>query len=110
MAGVLLTNLYGQNRGCPADGKTDSRTILSRFLVCKTEDLAMVERQIEEGAGESEEEKIVDEFGRVFHFCKQQKIRFYPKSVGEASNGVRESTTLNISKEHRPVMWVFQGL
>ena len=68
------------------------------FWFAKSDDLVMVERQIEEGAGESEEEKIVDEFGRVFHFCKQQKIRFYPKSVGKRSNRVRASTTQNISK------------
>jgi len=53
----------------------------------------MVEQQIEEGEGENKEENIVDEYGRTFHFCKQQKIRFYPKSVGKMSNAVAEINT-----------------
>ncbi len=68
------------------------------FWFAKSDDLVMVERQIEEGEGENEEENVVDEYGRVFHFCKQQKIRFYPKSVGRRSNAVRKSTPLNASK------------
>jgi len=68
------------------------------FWFAKTDDLAMVERQIEEGEGENKEENIVDEYGRTFHFCKQQKIKFYPKSVGKMSNLVRKSTPLNASK------------
>ena len=68
------------------------------FWFAKTEDLAIVERQIEEGAGEKEEENVVDEYGRTFHFCKQQKIRFYPKSVGRRSKSVRKYTPLNASK------------
>jgi DNA modification methylase len=68
------------------------------FWFAKTEDLVIVERQIEEGAGETEEENVVDEYGRTFHFCKQQKIRFYPKNVGKPSNRVREYTPTNKSK------------
>ena len=68
------------------------------FWFAKSDELAMAEQQIEEGEGENEEENVVDEFGRVFHFCKSQKIRFYPKSVGKRSNRVRASTTQNISK------------
>ena len=68
------------------------------FWFAKSDDLAMVEQQIEEGEGENKEENIVDEFGRVFHFCKQQKIRFYPKSVGRRSRSVRKYTRLNASK------------
>ncbi len=65
------------------------------FWFAKTEDLAIVERQIEEGVGENEEENVVDEYGRTFHFCKQQKIRFYPKSVGRRSNNVGIYTPAN---------------
>jgi len=68
------------------------------FWFAKSDDLAMVERQFEEGEGENKEENIVDEYGRAFHFCKQQKIKFYPKSVGKMSNAVRKSTPLNASK------------
>ncbi|HHU82518.1 MAG TPA: site-specific DNA-methyltransferase [Firmicutes bacterium] len=68
------------------------------FWFAKSDDLAMVELQIEEGEGENKEENVVDEYGRVFHFCKQQKIRFYPKSVGRRSKSVRKYTPLNASK------------
>lgn len=68
------------------------------FWFAKTENLAMVERQIEDGEGKNEEENVVDEYGRVFHFCKQEKIRFYPKSVGKSSKSVRVSTPLNVSR------------
>jgi DNA modification methylase len=68
------------------------------FWFAKTDNVEFVERQIEEGEGEDETENLVDEYGRVFHFSKQQKIRFYPKSVGERSTRVRASTPLNKSK------------
>ena len=68
------------------------------FWFAKTDNVEFVERQIEEGEGEDETENLVDEYGRVFHFSKQQKIRFYPKSVGKRSTRVRASTPLNKSK------------
>ncbi len=42
--------------------------------------------------------RLKNDFEPVFHFCKQQKIRFYPKSVGRRSKSVRKYTPLNASK------------
>jgi len=68
------------------------------FWFAKGDNVGIVERQIEEGEENDETENIVDEFGRVFHFSKQRKIRFYPKSVGRKSSTVLAYTSLNVSK------------
>lgn len=59
------------------------------------DDPHVIEREVEEGAGES---FLVDEFGRVFHFSRERKIRFYPKSLGRVSSGVRVYSRANVNR------------
>jgi len=63
-----------------------------------TKDNVDVAREVEEGEGEYEEGNLVDEYGSVFHFSKQEKIKFYPKSVGRISEGVKQSSPINKRK------------
>ena len=56
---------------------------------------AVIEREIEEGI---DDKYLVDEFERIFHFSKQTKIKFYPKSVGKISNRIRINSPLNKNK------------
>ncbi len=63
-----------------------------------TKDNVDVAREVEEGEGEYEEGNLVDEYGSVFHFSKQEKIKFYPKSVGRISERVKQSSPINKRK------------
>jgi DNA modification methylase len=56
---------------------------------------SIIEREIEEGI---DEEYLVDEYERIFHFSKQTKIKFYPISVGKISNQVEIYSPLNKGK------------
>jgi len=56
------------------------------YWFTKNGEVDVVERYVEDGPGE--EYNLVDEYGRVFHFSKQEKITFYPKAVGKESKQV----------------------
>jgi len=65
------------------------------FWFAKSDEVDVVEQEVEEGEAES---FLIDEFGRAFHFSKQRKIRFYPKSVGKESDRVKVYTRANKNK------------
>ena len=67
------------------------------FWFAKDAGVDIVQREVEEGAGE-EETTLVDEYGRMFHFAKHEKIRFYPKNVGKLSDSVCKYSRLNKKK------------
>lgn len=68
------------------------------FWFAKGDGVDVVRVQVEEGESDDEEANLTDEFGRVFHFSKREKIRFYPKSVGKRSECVRAYTPANRSR------------
>ena len=84
--------------GLPGGWKNRLRNEFEPVFWFAKDGVDFIEREIEEGKGDEEEEILVDEYGSVFHFSKQEKIRFYPKSVGKISERVRKSTPFNKSK------------
>lgn len=78
------------------------------FWFAKGDGVDVVAREIEDGEGD-EETILVDEFGRVFHFSKQEKIRFYPKSVGKRANRVPVHTPQNKSKRKATGNITYEG-
>lgn len=66
------------------------------FWFAKSDNVDIVERYIEEGAGD--DDNIIDEFGKVYHFSKQEKITFHPEAVGKESDGIIKKSTRNKSK------------
>lgn len=56
---------------------------------------AVIEKEIEEGI---DDEYLVDETEKIYHFTKEKKIKFYPKAVGKISNDVGKSTSFNKGK------------
>ena len=84
--------------GLPGGWKNRLRNEFEPVFWFAKDGVDVIEREIEEGKGDEEEEILVDEYGSVFHFSKQEKIKFYPKSVGKISEKVIKSTPFNKSK------------
>jgi DNA modification methylase len=64
------------------------------FWFTKAAEFDVVVSDVEEGI---DDRPLVDDFGRLFHFTKQQKIRWRPKAVGERSDNVRAYARTNES-------------
>jgi len=63
------------------------------FWFAKSAELDVVAAEVcEANDGDS---PLIDEFGRLFHFSKQQKIRWRPRAVGRWSSDVREYARTN---------------
>jgi len=56
---------------------------------------AVIERETNEGMDEN---FLVDEYERIYHFSKETKIKFLPEQVGKISENVQVSTPLNKTK------------
>ncbi|MFA5557921.1 MAG: DNA modification methylase [Methanofastidiosum sp.] len=84
--------------GLPGGWKNRLRNEFEPVFWFAKDGVDVMEREIEEGKGDEEEEILVDEYGSIFHFSKQEKIKFYPKSVGKISKSVLKSTPFNKSK------------
>jgi DNA modification methylase/mRNA-degrading endonuclease RelE of RelBE toxin-antitoxin system len=84
--------------GLPGGWKNRLRNEFEPVFWFAKDGVDVMEREIEEGKSDEEEEILVDEYGSVFHFSKQEKIKFYPKSGGRISKSVLKSTPFNKSK------------
>jgi len=94
----LIDELVWIKPGLPGGWKNRLRNEFEPVFWFAKDGVDVMEREIEEGKGDEEEEILVDEYGSIFHFSKQEKIKFYPKSVGKISKSVLKSTPFNKSK------------
>ena len=94
----LIDELVWIKPGLPGGWKNRLRNEFEPVFWFAKDGIDIMEREIKEGKGDEEGEILVDEYGSIFHFSKQEKIRFYPKSVGKISKSVLKSTPFNKSK------------
>lgn len=65
------------------------------FWFTMGKNFSVVERQVEELQDGQDETALIDEYGTVFHFSKEKKIKFNPKRVGKMSPLVRSGKRKN---------------
>jgi len=94
----FIDELVWVKSGLPGSWNNRLRNEFEPVFWFAKDNVDIVEREIEEGKSDEKEEILVDEYGSVFHFSKQEKIRFYPKSVGNISKNVVKYSPFNKNK------------
>ncbi len=101
----FIDELIWKKTGLPGGYKNRLRNEFEPVFWFIKDTAKVVEREVEEGWVDDEEAVLEDEYGRVFHFSKETKIRFYPKSIGKPSDrtvkknvkGIRKTTNRNVT-------------
>jgi len=94
----FIDELIWKKPGLPGGYKNRLRNEYEPVFWFIKDTAKVVEREVEEGWIDDEEAVLEDEYGRVFHFTKETKIRFYPKSLGRPSDEIVKKNVNNVTK------------
>jgi DNA modification methylase len=94
----FIDELIWKKTGLPGGYKNRLRNEFEPVFWFIKDTAKVVEREVEEGWVDDEEAVLEDEYGRVFYFSKETKIRFYPKSIGKPSDEIVKKNVKGITK------------